>query len=299
MDDWESLFKSTDLQKQIEKEATEAGKKVYREEARTDTNKQLAVEVKESTRDLAVRKKLVPLKYKDCEFDADRIQKEIAEDIQRKNRMYTIERFSNYKEACYGILSTLRTGNVPDRSYIIGAPNGFGKTSFAYECIMIMEDKNMRAVPYVSLMELAEIKIAEEKRLMNGSLGGRVVENGFLYDSSDERYEKLPVNITGCYSWSEYINSECLFCYFTDVASRNIESRTLYQIINTRAVKALPTVVMISSSLNPYINDRILNEQVWDEILGIENVRYGYDRLTHVSCYKRKRNAIMNAEDGN
>lgn len=295
MSDWEEALAglgTAEFEKRVQEEAKESGSEVYKEAERTEVDKRIQPEIKMTTRDLAVAKKLVPERYKNAEFDADRIEEAFKEDMKRLHNMYSVEKFSRYKEVCYGILTTLRTGNLPDRSWLIGAPNGFGKTTFANECIMIMEEKNMRTVPYISLLELAEIRIAEEKRILRGIDSRNMNDNGYT------ELGKMPVDVTGCYSWSEYMNSECLVCYFTDVASRNIESRTLYQILSIRAAKALPTIVMIATSLKPYVNDITLRDQVWSEILGVENLKYGYDMLTHVSCYKLRRNAIMNAEEG-
>lgn len=294
-------FGNDEISKEIAEEAMDLGIEVYKEARRTDTDKKLQSCVKMTTIELAVAKKLVPEQYKNAKFDTEYIQKVIREDMKRSHNMYSVERFSKYAETCNGILSTLRTGELPDRSWIIGAPNGFGKTSFVNECILTMEEKNMRTVPYVPLLTLAEIKIAEEKRLLNPLKYRRVFDRNtmeeYTYAESADNYEKMPIDITGRYSWSEYMDAECLFCYFTDVSSRHIESHILYQILSIRAVKALPTVVMIATSLKPYTNDKVLKEQVWDEILGVEDLRYGYDLLTHVSCYKMRRNAIMNAEE--
>lgn len=300
-DKLDELFTTSDINDILEKEANELGVTLSKESVRTETDKKLDSDIKMTTIDLAVAKKLVPEKYKDSVFDGEKIKRNIQEDIRRSHNMYSVERLSKYTETCYGILSTLRTGNLPDRSWLIGAPNGFGKTTFANECILTMEQKGMRAVPYVPLITLAEVKVAEEKRLLSPFQYKRMFDRntGEDYTSVEinSTYGKMPIDITGRYSWSEYMEAECLICYFTDVSSRHIESHILYQILAIRSVKALPTIVMIATSLKPYINDRVLKEQVWDEILGIEDVKYGYDMLTHVSCYKLRRNAIMNAED--
>lgn len=288
----------------IERTAQELNEKANRVGERTEASKKLTSEIKLSTRELAVLKRLVPEYDKNAKFNADEIYMNIQADIKRLNNMYSVERFDKYRDACYGILSTLRTGRLPDRSWLIGAPNGFGKTDFANECILVMEEKGMRATPYVSLTELAEAWVAEEQLYRNPIISRRTTdkETGEEYSITSANdvanYVKNPLAVTGSYSWQEYMNSECLFCHMTNVSSRGIESDILYKALSIRGRKRLPTVVMISTSLNPYLNDRTLKEYVWDEILGVEGIKVGYGRLTHVSCYKVKRNAIMNTEDG-
>lgn len=247
--------------------------------------------VREEDREIAVRKRLIPEKYKDATFNIEKIKENIDNQAKMLGQLYRVKGFNDYAEVCNSILATLRTGNLPKKSYLIGAPNGFGKTSFANECIILMSKHLMKAVPYVSLFELAEIKVAEEHRLMDAfSYRTKATAEGnraFTYiEPREPDFIKAPEIITGNYSWSEYINAECVFCYFTSVSSKNLESRVLQQLLNIRATKGLPTIVMISTSIEPYIMDRALKEQVWDEILSYNDNKDDFDRVSHVSCYK-------------
>ena len=79
-----------------------------------------------------------------------------------------------------------------------------------------------------------------------------------------------------------------MFVHFTDVVSKDLESHVLYQLLNIRGSKGLPTIAMISTSLEPYIKDTMLRELVWNEILEYDVDANSYDRLIHVSCYKKK-----------
>jgi hypothetical protein len=101
-------------------------------------------------------------------------------------------------------------------------------------------------------------------------------------------YLKTPEVITGRYSYSEYINADCLFVFTTGILKKDIESKILYQLLNIRGAKGLPTIVMVSTSLDVYTMDRKLKEQIWDEILAYSEKQYCYDRLYHVSCYRDK-----------
>ena len=256
-------------------------------------------------RELAVKEKLIPECYEKAIFDIEKIKKNISEQYTKSKGIYKVYRFKDYTDTCSAILTTLRTGQIPKRSYIIGAPNGFGKSSFVNECLITMRKQNWICAPYISLHELAEIRTEEEKRLMkpfsytasqgiyeqDGKYYNTKEVNGYTYTDFRTPIEivKKPTIIQSAYSWNEYINAKCLFVHFTDVISKDLESHVLYQLLSIRGAKGLPTIAMISTSLEPYLKDTSLREIVWDEILDYDVEGGSCDRIKHVSCYKAKK----------
>lgn len=254
--------------------------------------------VRGGDRQMAVKLGLIPEAYANVEFDVDHIKENITAQSKASARKFKVVKFNNYISTLNSILSSIRTGSRPDCSYIIGAPNGFGKTSFVNTCIKVMYAQGMKAVPYISLTELAELRAENEKSLLKGvsvkarkSLEGDEGENSYAF-SSDSDYMKMPKVITGMYSWSEYINSDILFCFFSSIDSKVIESHTLKGLLEIRGAKGLPTVVFIATSIDPYRIDYNLREFVWDEILAYKEDTNCFDRVYHVSCYKRANNTI-------
>lgn len=261
-------------------------------------------------RDLAVKIKLIPENYRDVKFDENKIKENLREQNKRSARMYRIHRFKQYISICSEILTSLRQGVLPKRSYIIGAPNGFGKSSFVNEALITMSQFGWVCAPYISLSELAILRAAEEQRLLrpfderlkhmkyNVDVDEFIKQNGFPeynYRKPKEPIDlvKVPTVITSNYSWSEYINAKCLFVHFTDVISKDLESHVLYQLLSIRGAKGLPTIAMISTSLDPYVNDFTLKELVWDEIKSTKDEPDSYDRVTHVSCYKKRKDSLI------
>lgn len=244
--------------------------------------------ITESDRQVAVELGLIPLAHRDNLFDEEKIKNSIRLNILKNS--YKVLRYATYSRLLGRILATIRLGQVPSQSYLIGSPNGFGKTHFATEAIISMNKLGWRTVPFTSLTELAELCAANERRLMQALYNGDVTFNDAAeYSSSPSvKYTKKPKLIVGRYSWSEYINADCLFCYFTAVESRQIESRMLYRIVRERAVKGLPTIAFISTSLEPYLQDRALKEYVWDELLLDSTTKFEtVERLKHISCFKK------------
>jgi hypothetical protein len=253
-------------------------------------------------RDLAVKLGLVPKPYRDAAFDLDRIKRNLKAQYKRLNRLYQIRRIDDYISVCTEILTSIRLKQLPKRSYLIGAPNSFGKSSLVYECLMTLLKQGYRVAPYISLWELAQIRVDNEQRIMNPY---RMFNDPNKKDSNYKYTEpnktvgtvKDPQIITGSYSYSEYINADCLFVHFTDIISKNIESRTLYQLLSIRGAKGLPTIVMTSESIEPYENDRDLKEQVWNEIKAYKEDKDVYDRVYHVSCFRVKKDPKMVASE--
>lgn len=284
----ESFLKIEDTNKTL--------KKLEEEGVELLTNKQKDKEHKifyglsEDDRALAVYQSIVPKAYKYATFDTDRIMSNLINQYKRRKGMYTISgiKYNKYLQICQGILSSIRMGKLPDKSYLIGAPNGFGKTSFVMECLMTLLKMSYNVVPYISLWELAQIRVENEHRLMNPYKKFEDKEKNYAYTNPNVTpgFVKKPEIIVGRYSYSEYINADCLFVSLTDLISKDIESHTLYQLLNIRGSKGLPTIVMMSTSLVPYKNDRNLRIQVWDEIETSIEQEGCYDRLYHISCYK-------------
>lgn len=252
------------------------------------------------TKVAAVKAGLVPEAYMNCEFDTDKIADNQRAQNRVSNRRFVIKRFDDYKNVTLGIIATILSNKLPNQSYVIGAPNGFGKTSFVNSCIMAMYGQGRQKVtPYISLMDLAQVKVANDKRLLGGVTSKSIYRPSWddaynseeyiksFYDKFDEEtYVKKPINIIDQFSWSEYMNCDVLFCYFTDITSKVLESEIFKTAITIRGTKGLPTIAMISTSLDPYKNDKNLGEFVWNEILAYDSAEPSYDRVKHVSCYK-------------
>ena len=259
-------------------------------------------------RQQAVDEAVIPKVYKQASFDKDRIKENLK--IQyNKNKLYKIKKFERYISVCFGILNTFRTRQMLDRSWLIGAPNGFGKNSFVTECLITLRCQGYKVVPYISLLELAQLRVEYERIMMEPYKYKYEEKEGYGYSEPREykAYMKEPEAIVGRFSFMEYVNADCLFVHFTDVISKEVESHMLYQLLSMRGAKGLPTVVMISTSLEPYTNDINLRTLVWDEILTPSRVNEedktfadivnnsgsgSFDRLTHVSTYKQRKSNL-------
>lgn len=278
-------------------EMREAGLYVPETKVKRQEHKALMGRITEADRNQAVFEKLVPEAYRNSSFDVEHIKSNISEAYTRGGKVYRVYRFKDYEGICNSILTTLRLGKVPDRSYLIGAPNGFGKTSFVMESLITLRKAGKIVAPYITLTELAQLRADDEHRLMNSfkkfSTDTRDGNTYYVENNDSQEYLKRPQIVINGYSFNEYMNAQCLFVCFSSILSKEVESQMLYQILGIRGAKGLPTIAMISTSLEPYEKDRFLKEYVWDEIKNYNNSQ-SYDRVIHISCYKRKEMSIAN-----
>ena len=273
-------------------------------------NSVITTKITQATRQACVKAALIPEAYINTEFDVLKVRDNYR-DQSTNTRKHEMIHFDEYIETTCDILNSIRRGEKIRGSYIIGAPNGLGKTSFVHTAIMLMYQRRMRVVPYISLSEIAELKVENEKRLARGlemKLSDRVyqenitylndkgdpnrsrhVEMSYYVDIEDNNYYKKPIVITGQYSYSEYLNADILFCFLTEPSSKEIESYILKSILEIRSAKGLPTVVMVSTSLNPYKNHNVLGPLIWQEILSYNSNKKSFDRLEHISCFRFQR----------
>lgn len=247
----------------------------------------------------AVKAGLVPEAYMECDFDIEKIKRNQIEQNKKSARKFIVKQFDKYSEVTQGILSTIALRKIPNQSYILGAPNGFGKTSFVNSCIIKLFSQGRMCAPYISLTDLAQVKLHNEKQIMtgitskdwykgSGSIDASIEEyyDKLYQDIDSELYVKKPINIINQYSWSEYMSCDVLFCYFTDVSSKVLESEIFKTAITVRGAKGLPTIAMISTSLSPYVTDTYLSEYVWNEIMAYDDAANSCDRVKHISCWK-------------
>lgn len=273
---------------------------------------EMVFNITEEDKELATRKRLMPRGYLDAKFDSDTIKESVARQ-SKIYKMYKVTNYDKYIGACYSILTALRAKKLPNRSMLIGAPDGFCQADFANEAIMIMSKLNWRAVPYISLIELAELRAAESQRLMrplNIGWTNKVYNEGLQdYITEAEEYQyinsvtpasivKKPQLVQSAYSYSEYINADVLFVHFTSVENKDVESKQLLELLRIRGPKRLPTIAMIFTSIKPYMGDKELCRLAWDNILdcGAGDL---YGKVAHVSCYFELRDKLSDRNDSN
>lgn len=266
----------------------------------------MSVQTEQDLRDRAVKLGLIPPGYRDATFDTNKIQENIVKQQNMSGHKFNVIRSKEYFETANSIINTIRANKIPDCSYILGAPNGFGKQSFATDCILASLNNGWITVPYISLLELGELKTANDRVIERGLMGmeTEIAHQPFnfntgKFDSDPEIVEqyyyamgdkytdiKNPTIITGRYSWSEYINAPVLVCFFSGIESKLVESQTLYTLLNIRSAKGYPTIAMISTSLDMYEKDPVIGRYVWKEILAYDTDCHDLNRVVHVSTAK-------------
>ena len=221
-----------------------------------------------------VAEDLVPYARRDDEFDIGITKERIKGLYGSKNGSVSAKDFKNYASILNTIISSISIGVRLDTSYIIGAPNGFGKTTFANTCIKRLYARGKKAVPYKSLLEIAELR---NNHVNN--LNKQFKKAEYKKENDDTTYENKT------YTWKEYCNAEIVFCYLTTPENGWTEWSTLKALITIRATNGLATIVMTDSSLQLYKNNTEIRRYILDDILAPDKQYGGLDRLVHHSVY--------------
>lgn len=107
------------------------------------------------TRDEAqfeVLEQLIPnKKYRNTNFD----HRKFSEEIDFPD-MYRGRSFAQFQEFIDSVLVGLSEGNLPNKSYYIVAPDGFGKKWFAYEIIKLLVNNGFKSSGLLDVLDLHE-----------------------------------------------------------------------------------------------------------------------------------------------
>lgn len=281
-----------------------AGIGVTEEELGVATRKDVATPkpmnrtVTNGDKEKALQLGVIPEAFKDVEFDLDRLKNSIMKMAIKEQ--FRIAKFNDYEHVLCGILHNLKAGILPNRSWLIGAPKGFGKLEFVIDSLKVMSKNMMSCVPYISLTELADKKYLKDKEISKSEAVRRNMKTSLfsdekVYINSDTGREirKVVNNITEIFSWSDYISADLVFCHFTTVNNKEIESMTLKTLLDIRGNKGLPTVVFMDMALEAYTQNDKMREWIWEPILSKEDGGIDrYSTIKHVSSYKLKGNVM-------
>ena len=155
-------------------------------------------------------------------------------------------------------------------SYLISAPNSFGKTTAMHTIIKRYLLQGKTAVPYVSLSRLAELRLKHEKYLKS-TLWGYPAEDG---------------NING-FTWADWLNADIVAVKLTDFEAATVESAMLYSLLSHRGEKNLPTLVTTDYTIKPYLDNKQLKRVYWDNILVFNEAKPSFDRVIYKNTYKQ------------
>lgn len=254
--------------KKMEREAAEKLKKEKEE---------IVYKVTGAQKIQVVAENLIPENRKGDEFSVDILKERIFTLYGPRNGTVSSKAFTNYVQLLNGIIASISIGEPLTVSYIIGAPNGFGKNTFVNTCIKRLYAKGKKAVPYKSLFEIADLRMKHIENLEN------IFKREYTGVKETEESEYTVEEKT--YTWQDYCDAEIVFCYLTTPDNGWVEMNTLKALVLIRATKGLATIVMTDSPLQAYVNNPKIKKYVLDDILAYDKEHGSLDRLVHQSIY--------------
>lgn len=251
-------------------------------EVREISRKKASLKASEPISDIgsAVKKKALSFGYVpehriEDEFSVDVLSENIKEMVGTSgNYGVNIEDLKQYGSLLSSLLTELRMNKLPTHSYLIGASNGFGKTTFVNTAIKTMIAFDRKVVPYMSLSEIAELMI-EDYDMARRKL------NREKFDDESELDRKADE----C-GWKDFVNADLVFCYLTGVDKDCmwVEMSTLKRLLQLRGNKGKATIVMMSESLDWYWNEDRTRKYIMNELIEVKGAQTArYDKLQHIS----------------
>lgn len=158
------------------------------------------------------------------------------------------------------IITTLKMGKLPTKSYAIGIENGIGKTTFATTAIKAAAASGFSVVPYIDMTTLAEKYNSYSKELRY--VRQQMTDGKNLKDTATEKF-----------GWSDYVNADfvatCLTGGNADIAY--VELDTLLALMTRRAIQHKPTLVIMRTPVEYYIRFEDVRKYFIKEIFAIKD----------------------------
>ena len=189
--------------------------------------------------------------------------------IMQLSQNYRLVKEEDYLATVSKLLDASARGTITE-SYLLSAPNSFGKTTLVNTILKRYIYQDKKVVPYISLSTLAELRFSYEQ-YMKAALWGNKSELKTFND----------------FSWHDWLEADFVAVRLTDIDSAVVESSILYSLLSYRGEKELPTLVTMDYTLKPYMENEQLRRVYWDNMLVYNQSKPSFDRLIYKVTYKQ------------
>lgn len=118
-----------------------------------------------------ILERLIPNQYyRDNPFDHEAFSSGVKLPLELRGRS-----FDMYRNFMDDVLVGLQMKQVPNKSYYIVAPDGYGKKWFAYEVIKVMVEMGMKTTGMLNTIELSEAIDARDYKKLDGLLDTEIM----------------------------------------------------------------------------------------------------------------------------
>lgn len=251
---------------------------------------------KQDAKDYALIHSIIPEDRIDDEFDINFLKSSIRE--MSKAEGYIVKNFNAYEEALNNITGKIILGEKKHSSYLIAAPNGFGKTTFVNTAIKACILQGWTVAPYTSLLEIRELQLLQLGYLKGLTFPGEAdYKNVKAEREQKERvFESFEQRLKDIYikkgiTYRDFTEAKLLFISLSSPAYSDIELPALKFILNERAKVQRATIVMSEYPIRDYQMDPLCRN-FWLDHLEMKGFgKSSMDRLTYVTCTRYKSGA--------
>lgn len=191
-------------------------------------------------------------------------------EMQLINQGYKLSNEEEYVATLTKLLNEASLGEITE-SYLISAPNSFGKTTFIHTIMKRLLLHNRAVVPYIDLSSLAKLRLSYN-------------ESVYFLTKSNIKKEILDFN---GFNWEDYLKADFVAVKLTDYESSLLEGSVLNRLVVSRGERGLPTIVTTNMPVAGYLGNRNLKQLYWDDILVYNSAKKCKDRLKIVSTSRK------------
>ena len=220
----------------------------------------------------------------DLEYSREYALKSLAERCEALHLKISKQSVTDCLDTMDGILTGLRLGQLPNKSYAIGIENGIGKTTFALTAMKIAATRGLSIVPLADMSALAEkyIEYSNKMRITYDR-----ARNGMGYNKDDEEDDE---RIISKFDWKAYVDADLCIVSLTG-GNGNIayvELDTLMTLLARRSDNRKPTIVLMRTPIEYYTKFDDVRKYLIKEVFTMNNKTGSYRMLERHSMFTRE-----------
>lgn len=212
------------------------------------------------------------------EYSRDYTLKSLKERCEALHLKVSKSQVSECLDVLDSILTSLRLGQLPTKSYAIGAENGIGKTTFALTAIKLAAQQNMKVVPYIDMTTLAEKYLEYSQQVRS------------LYEQSGNGQNINLNTLNKKFGWCDYVEADLCIVSLTggNANIAYVELDTLLTLLTKRSDRRKPTIVLMRVPVEYYVKFNDVRRYLIKELFNLKGKAGSYCMLEKYSMFTRE-----------
>lgn len=214
----------------------------------------------------------------ELEYSREYALKSLAERCEALHLKISKQATTDCLDALDGIITGLRLGKLPTKSYAFGIENGIGKTTFAITAMKIAASHGFSIVPFIDMSALAE-KYLEYSYKMKAS-----------YERIKRGLEEEEEKTVSKFDWRSYVEADLCIVSLTggNANIAYVELDTLMTLLARRADSRKATIVLMRTPVEYYTKFEEVRKYLIKEIFTMNTKQGSYRMLERYGMFTRE-----------